>query len=465
MKKLLSTACLFVVTSVEPVTFTAPNAENESEIEAKYAGTIYYVSAAGNDTMGTPNNPIKPYRSPLGAGAGAYSDIPADITSGTGDHIIQFMDNSTYGQVNMTPKITDATHRIILRAAAGTTPIMDAHSRKDGSLGSSESNNPILRIQPSYVVVQGLHFTNTSVCIIPIRNQRFDMMVRLEGSNSVVDGCFFDGNGRTPTSTDMWFLICNTASNNVISRNRFDYSGGKAQLYVGTVCGGGTPGAQTIRNNVFSRFGQSPVHPGNSGAINFGSAIGTLAGNNSIVENNTFWNNGGAAFGILNTNGSALTIRNNIFAAITGDTRGYAVGHSSTGESSGIVYNSVMFGNTRNTSLDSGWTLSTYYTDDPYFVDTNATPPDLHEQSTSGSRRNNTSTWTIDSHCSVAIDNALATSTFDLEPSPSGGRRNIGAYGNTEEASKSCVRDYRFGPFEWLWRSLTYWKRQPMLKK
>ena len=268
-------------------------------------------------------------------------------------------------------------------------------------------------------------------------------MVRLEGSNSVVDRCFFDGNGRTPTENDLFFLICNTASNNVISRNRFDYSGGKSQIHITASCGGGSPGAQTIRNNVFSRFGQVPAHWGNSGALNFGGAIGTLAGNNSIVENNTFWNNGGAAFGILNTNSSTLTIRNNIFSAITGDTRGYAVGHSRTGKSSGIVYNSVMFGNTRNTSLESGWTLSTYYTDDPYFVDTNATPPDLHEQSTSGSRRNNTSAWTIDTHCSVAIDNALATSTFDLEPSPNGGRRNIGAYGNTREASKSCVRDYR----------------------
>ena len=24
------------------------------------------------------------------------------------------------------------------------------------------------------------------------------------------------------------------------------------------------------------------------------------------------------------------------------------------------------------------------------------------------------------------------------------------------------LRRYRFGPLEWLWRSLTYWKRQPM---
>lgn len=136
-----------------------PNAENESDIEAAYAGTLYYVSAAGNDETGTPDDPTKPYRSP----AGAYSDIPADITRGTGDHSIQFMDSSTYGQLNMSAKTTDATHRIVLRAAAGASPTMDAHSRADGSLGNSVRHNPILRILSDHVVVQGLHFKNTSL--------------------------------------------------------------------------------------------------------------------------------------------------------------------------------------------------------------------------------------------------------------------------------------------------------------
>ena len=27
------------------------------------------------------------------------------------------------------------------------------------------------------------------------------------------------------------------------------------------------------------------------------------------------------------------------------------------------------------------------------------------------------------------------------------------------------LRYFRFGPFEWLWRSLTYWKKQPLLKE
>jgi len=30
--------------------------------------------------------------------------------------------------------------------------------------------------------------------------------------------------------------------------------------------------------------------------------------------------------------------------------------------------------------------------------------------------------------------------------------------------SQIWLRYYQFGPFEWLWRSLTYWKKQPMKK-
>jgi uncharacterized protein len=29
-------------------------------------------------------------------------------------------------------------------------------------------------------------------------------------------------------------------------------------------------------------------------------------------------------------------------------------------------------------------------------------------------------------------------------------------------ASPMWLAHYRFGPLEWCWRSLTYWKRQPM---
>jgi hypothetical protein len=215
---------------------------------ASDAGTIYYVSAAGNDATGTPNDPTKPYRSPLGAGAGAYAHIPADITRGTGDHVIQFMDSATYGQLNMTPKITDATHRIILRAAAGTAPTMDADSTADGSLGSGGTNNLTLRVLPNNVVVTGLRFTNTNVDTDAAINS--EVMVRLEGSNCVFDGNFFDGSGRNPglvrggEATDIGVLVCRSAANDTFSNNRWDNLGAKSQLHITATCtGGGAPRA------------------------------------------------------------------------------------------------------------------------------------------------------------------------------------------------------------------------------
>ena len=398
---------------------------------ASYVATTYYVSTAGNDTTGTPNDPAKPYRSPWGA----YSTIPADITRGTGDHVIQLMDSTVYGQLTITPKVTDERHRIILRAADGTTPIMDAYSTADGSPGRAV-NNPTLRIQSSHVVVQGLRFNNTSLDT----TIHSEVMVRLDGSNVVIDGNYFDGNGRSPTTTDMFLLVCNTASDNVISGNRFDFSGGKSLIHVSASCGGGSPGSQIIRNNALSRFGNNPQLV--CAAINFGGSRGTFAGNNSIVENNTIYDNGGGCYGLLNTNTSALTVRNNIFSKITGHR--YAIGCGGVGgSSSGVAHNSVMFGNTNDvesTCGPGGWTLSTYYAENPYFVDPGATPPDLHVESTTGSRRNGTSIWTIDTRCSVAIDKAPASDAFDRELLPNGGRRNLGAYGNTSEASKSCSR-------------------------
>jgi hypothetical protein len=402
--------------------------------QASPANTTYYVSANGDDRTGTPSNPAAPYRSPHGA----YSAIPADITSAAGDHVIELTDSTVYGQLGMTPKITDATHRIILRAASGMTPIMDAYSVADGSPGRGDSNPP-LRVQTSHVVIRGLRFHNTSLDPTIANHQ---VMVRVDGSNVVIEDNYFDGNGRSPTPFDMFLLVCNGASDNVISGNRFDYSGGKGLIYVGPGCGGGSPGRQIIRNNVLSRFGNNPQAI--CAAINFGGATaGNLAGNNSIVENNTIYDNGGGCYGLLNTNGSALTVRNNIFSKITG--RRFAIGCSGVnGSSSGIAYNSVMHGNTNNVEAacagGGGWTLSTVYSEDPYFVEPTASPPDLHVESTAGSRRNGTSDWIIDKRCSVAIDQAAPADAFEFEPSPNGARRNLGAYGNTLQASKSCSR-------------------------
>ena len=313
---------------------------------------------------------------------------------------------------------------------------MDAYSTADGSRGRAD-NNPVLRIQASDVVVHGLHFNNTSPDTGVLRSE---VMVRVDGSRVTLAGNFFDGNGRAPTPTDLFLLICGSASDNVIAENRFDFSGGKGLIYIGRVCGGISVRRQIIRNNVFSRFGNKPNLV--CAAINFGGPSGTSAGNNSVVENNTIFDNNGRCYGLLDTNGAELTVRNNILSRITGPRP--AIGCSGVGGvSSGVAYNSLMWGNDRDVEAacgSGGWTLSASSFDNPYFVAPDHAPPDLHLQSTTGSRRNGASNWTVDAHCSVAIDKAPPGDAFDREPAPNGGRRDLGAYGDTPEASKSCTR-------------------------
>lgn len=330
------------------------------------AETVYYVSSSGHDPTATPNDIKKPYRSP----ASAFALIPADLTTGAGDHVIQIDDNGTYGPVRVADRVTDASHRIVLRARAGQRPTLDADH-------GGNSHSPALLIQANYVVVQGLRFINTNLDSALGPGGGSEVMVKLTGSNAIIEGNFFDGSGRAPTSTDMFLLVCNAARDNLIAGNRFDYSGGKSLIHMTASCGSGSPKKLIIRNNVLSRFGNKPQAV--CAGINFGGQRGTLAGDSSIVENNTIYDNGGGCYGLLDTNGSTLTVRNNIFSKITGHR--YAVGcNMATGTSKGVAENSVMFGNTQDVE-SACWTLTGTITEDPQFVNPAASPPDLRRRS------------------------------------------------------------------------------------
>ncbi|MCU0610434.1 MAG: right-handed parallel beta-helix repeat-containing protein [Candidatus Eisenbacteria bacterium] len=78
---------------------------------------------------------------------------------------------------------------------------------------------------------------------------------------------------------------------------------------------------------------------------------------------------------------------------------------------------------------------------DPLFAD----PPtcDYHLKSLVGRWDPGLTAWVADDEHSPAIDAGDPAAAYSAEPSPNGGRRNAGAYGNTPEASRSCV------VFEW----------------
>ena len=131
---------------------------------------------------------------------------------------------------------------------------------------------------------------------------------------------------------------------------------------------------------------------------------------------------GGAA--ILVEASSTLTLKNSI---LWGNTREFA---SYSGGSYAISYSITTQAGTGNRALD------------PRFV--SPATGDYHLQSTGG--RYSPGGWVVDARSSPAIDAGDPASSYAAEPAPNGGRVNLGAYGNTAEASRSFVdENWLFG--------------------
>ena len=144
-----------------------------------------------------------------------------------------------------------------------------------------------------------------------------------------------------------------------------------------------------------------------------------------IVRNNVFWNNGG--HGVHNTKDSVVqkvVIKNNII----GGNGGYGV----KGGFEQIIYN--CFWQNVDGSYDAGGLDPSNLTSDPYFADVAA--GDFHLKSEAG-RWDPKQGWVNDGVTSPCIDAGDPNDDFSEEPQPNGGRINLGAYGNTKEASKS----------------------------
>ena len=85
--------------------------------------------------------------------------------------------------------------------------------------------------------------------------------------------------------------------------------------------------------------------------------------------------------------------------------------------------------------IQGGWTGEGNIEVDPCFAD--VAKGDYHLKSQAGRWDPNTQSWVKDSVTSPCIDAGDPASPIGLEPFPNGGIINMGAYGGTEEASKS----------------------------
>ena len=150
-------------------------------------------------------------------------------------------------------------------------------------------------------------------------------------------------------------------------------------------------------------------------------------GKQSVLDHLTLT---GCNTGILNYGPAMPVVKNSIIA---GNTTTLQLKGTDVDKNSGqkitysCLYNTVKSDN-----------LSDYGTGciakDPCFAD--AASGDFHLKSAAG--RWNGTTWVKDTVTSPCIDAGEASAAYANEPSPNGNRANMGAYGNTAEASKSA---------------------------
>ena len=245
------------------------------------------------------------------------------------------------------------------------------------------------------------------------------------------DGCWANGGG----------ITCWNASpkirSNVFHSNRAESLG----AYAGA-CGGAIfawESEMEIENNLFYGNTAAATAPGSGtsgGAIAVDSCLPLVIRNSTVTGNSAQgddWSSGG---GIHICNGEA-TITNSIVRGNSTDEWECEIGFWQATVT--IAYTNVPPG---EEYIDGVGTLiwgEGNFSLDPYFADSAA--DDYHLKSQAGrwdpAANGGAGAWVTDSVTSPCIDAGDPASDYGSEPSPNGGRINMGAYGNTPFASKS----------------------------
>ncbi len=157
---------------------------------------------------------------------------------------------------------------------------------------------------------------------------------------------------------------------------------------------------------------------------------------NTLIEFNTIEGSykDGIVFeiGAGTETGYQTIVRNNIISNSTG----YALNNLNSDKHSFISDYNNLYNNAAG-NYSAGSSATDIHLDPLYAASTDTTDPDavdLHLQSVTG--RWDGSQWVNDDQTSPCINSADPASPYANEPAPNGERANIGAYGNTAEASK-----------------------------
>lgn len=196
--------------------------------------------------------------------------------------------------------------------------------------------------------------------------------------------------------------------------------------------------------------------------------VATFGTSNVLIRNNRFWRNTNGAVQVLNSynpsvenntmvanrpwnisilNSLPASLQNNIF--VISDTN--AVAYTGVVNNVFIDYNVYDLAAPGARLLGSVTNLLVWQLTSQHDYRSNMTNPllanvvggDFHLRSQLG-RWVDGFGWTTDTVNSWAIDRGRTNASFELEPTPNGGRLNIGAYGNTEFASKGLINTQVF---------------------
>lgn len=231
---------------------------------------------------------------------------------------------------------------------------------------------------------------------------------------SKVTGCeaLSDGAGLYSQGVGAW-----TLRNCVVSGNREAVSG--CGLYLS-----GAGPANLLRNVISS-----------NSASTQGGGVHLVYGASALLENNTIVGNSAPDGGGLYIATAGGNYRNNIIGY---NSAGYGVSGDTYATPQQFSY-CCFFGNQPDNATPTLATLLAArgnFAADPLFA--NRAGGDYHLKSRGGRYNAVSRSWVTDGVSSPCLDAGHPNSSFASEPAPNGGRVNIGAYGNTGQASKSA---------------------------
>ena len=191
------------------------------------------------------------------------------------------------------------------------------------------------------------------------------------------------------------------------------------------------------RDTVVRGFTITGGYSGDGGAVYCNGASPTL--HNNVIAGNTAW----FGAGVFCFDASPLLVNNTITRNTAIESGG---GIYSDGASAPAAANCIVWGNTGGqiagpcgsvtfSDVKGGFAGTGNFDLDPLFA--NAAGGDFHLRAEFGRWDPAAANWVLDAASSLCIDAGDPAADYALEAMPNGERVNVGAYGNTPEASKS----------------------------